>query len=252
MKKEIKDILESDLLERFVLGDVSDLERQKVISWRSQSNEVRDTLMELEESLERLALENKQDIPQSVKSKILNKPYSSAARPASKKIASSWISWAACLLLGFACSWVYQQQKINSISETNEIIQNELSLLKEECNRTRQRMAFINDNNTVPMFLKGTANAPESGVIIYWNETKKACQLKVANLPNIPANKTYQLWADVEGEMLNLGIFDYKEASIEAIPMAYLDNAESLNITIEKEGGSDHPDVSTLTASVAI
>ena len=52
--------------------------------------------------------------------------------------------------------------------------------------------------------------------------------------------------------MLSLGIFDAVKLLQEAVPMNYLANATSLNITVEPAGGSEHPTVSTLTASRAI
>jgi len=76
--------------------------------------------------------------------------------------------------------------------------------------------------------------------------------LRVIELPGIQSDQTYQLWADVDGDMLSLGTFDAALAIIDAIPMDYLDRATSLNITVEPKGGSKHPTVSTLTANILI
>lgn len=61
------------------------------------------------------------------------------------------------------------------------------------------------------------------------------------------AEHDYQMWADVEGEMINMGLIDNKK---DLLAMNYIENAESLNITIEPLGGSEHPDVSRSISNV--
>ena len=107
-----------------------------------------------------------------------------------------------------------------------------------------QQYAFINHTGTLPFILEGTGNSPNSQVIVYWNEDLQKSMLRVLDLPAIKADQTYQLWADVEGQMLSLGTFDAGEAITDGVEMGYLAEAESLNITIEPEGGSEHPTAS--------
>ena len=71
----------------------------------------------------------------------------------------------------------------------------------------------------------------------------------LTSLPKLKGDKTYQIWADVDNEMLSIGTFSNSE---ELIALGYYDDATSLNITVEPKGGSDHPTLSTLTASKAI
>ncbi len=59
------------------------------------------------------------------------------------------------------------------------------------------------------------------------------------------------MWADVDGKMINLGILKKDETNM-PIDWKYLANAESLNVTIEPDGGSDHPTVADLVASISI
>ncbi len=60
-------------------------------------------------------------------------------------------------------------------------------------------------------------------------------------------NETYQLWADVEGEMINMGLLSSEE---DLTPAIYISKAESFNITVEPAGGNDHPTVSNLIGNV--
>jgi anti-sigma-K factor RskA len=74
--------------------------------------------------------------------------------------------------------------------------------------------------------------------------------LRVNELPELPEGQCYQMWADVDGEMLSLGVLPADTTGL--IAWNFLADAESLNVTIEPEGGSDHPDVSKLVANVGI
>ena len=250
MKNEVNDILNSDLLERYLLGDLSDREINKVQSLLESSPKIRERLNELELSLEKSAFENKSTIPDDLKQKIISKNYKTPT--STNKPFQKWIFHAAFFILGLALAWFFQQNKYSKIEKEKDKLEEQLAQLKIDCDRSQKQLAFLNDPNTLPVVLQGTAYAPTSEVYVYWNEKQKECLLRVAELPNIPDDKTYQLWADVKGKMISLGTFDHKEAKIGPIQMSYLSNAESLNITIEKMGGTDHPDVSTLSASMKI
>jgi len=84
--------------------------------------------------------------------------------------------------------------------------------------------------------------------VAYVNPVKKLSYLNVSNLPNLPKNQCYQMWAEVNGEMLNLGII--KEADQKLLALPYSDNAVGY-ITIEPEGGNDSPTVENIVANIA-
>ena len=68
-------------------------------------------------------------------------------------------------------------------------------------------------------------------------------------LPNLPDNQTYQMWSDVDGEMIDMGLLPNDK---ELVTLKYIDRAESLNITIEPAGGNDHPTVERLISYVTL
>ena len=84
----------------------------------------------------------------------------------------------------------------------------------------------------------------------FWNENKENAYLKLENLPAPPAGKTYQMWADIDNQMVDMGVVEFDVRKMISIP--HMANATSLNITLEDEGGSDHPDVSQLKVSGVI
>ena len=97
------------------------------------------------------------------------------------------------------------------------------------------------------MNITGTGLSPDANVVVYYNAEEESALLNVLNLPAPPAGKTYQMWADVEGVMIDMGVFEVNDPSLRE--MVFIKHAESLNITLEPLGGSDHPTVSLLQAN---
>lgn len=252
MNKELRGILESDLLERYLLGEVTEQEKAKVLELRRSSPEIKEALDELEATLEQVALEEHMKPPPGLRDKILRQNYKVESQAPSSRLSYSWLAYAASLLLIAGGVWLWQQQRINKLEAQATTYTEQIAQLEADCQKTNLQFAFINAPDTQPAVLTGTDYAPNSMVIVYWNPTEKACLLRVANLPDIPTDKTYQLWADIDGEMKSLGTFDHQVARDELLPMAYLDHAESLNVTVEPAGGNDHATISTLSAAVAI
>lgn len=252
MNKELRGILESDLLERYLLGEVSEQEKATVLELRRTSPEIREALDKLEATLEQIALEQQMTAPPGLRDKVLRQDYPVEPQAPVSRLSYTWLAYAASLLLIAGGVWIWQQQRINELEAQATAYTEQIAQMEADCQKTNLQFALINAPDTRPAVLTGTDYAPNSMVIVYWNPTEKACLLRVANLPDIPADKTYQLWADIGGEMKSLGTFDYQSAQEELLPMAYLDHAESLNVTVEPAGGNDHATVSTLSAAVAI
>lgn len=252
MNKELRGILESDLLERFLMGEVSEQEKAKVLELRRSSPEVRESLEKLEVTLEQVIMEAQMTPPPGLRNKILRQDYSPESELPSSQSSFSWLAYAASVLLIAGGIWFWQQQRINKLEDQVTAFSEQLEQLEADCQKTNRQIAFINAADTRPAILTGTNYAPSSSVIVYWNPSEKACLLGVTNLPDIPSDKTYQLWADIDGKMESLGTFDHLTARKELLTMAYLDQAESLNVTVEPAGGNDHATVSTLSAAVAI
>lgn len=70
--------------------------------------------------------------------------------------------------------------------------------------------------------VKGNNKAKELKAVAYVNPVKKLSYINVSKLPNLPENQCYQMWAEVNGQMLNLGIIEEASNSekLMALPMA--------------------------------
>lgn len=252
MNKDLRAILESDLLERYLMGEANAQEQAKVQVLRQTSPEIRQVLDDLEATLEKVALEEQVAPPPGLRDKILRQNYHSAPRTPVRRTNFTWLAYAASLLLLTCSAWFWQQRRINDLTAEAAAYTEQIAQIEADCATANRQFALLKAPDTKPLVMTGTDYAPESSLLVYWNPTERACLLRVFDLPDLPADKTYQLWADVDGEMKSLGTFDHRAARDELFSMAFLANAASLNVTVEAAGGSDHATVETLTAVVGV
>ena len=104
--------------------------------------------------------------------------------------------------------------------------------------------AVLKHPQTKTITLQGSSLAPEATAVAYWNESTKAGYVNLLNLPSPPAGKQYQIWADIDHKMVSMGLLSAENGTFQAIDFG--ENATSLNITLEPEGGSKTPNVDLL------
>jgi len=67
----------------------------------------------------------------------------------------------------------------------------------------------------------------------------------------LPENQCYQMWTEVNGEMVNLGIIKESKNQDELFALPYGEKAVSY-ITIEPMGGNMTPTVENIVANIAL
>lgn len=250
----IKEILDSGIIENYVLGLTTEEESQELESYARQYPEIRNEIKRFGLSLETLSIEQKLEPPahlkQNILSQISGEENIESIKPVTPSKSWTWLPIAASLVLGIMASSVYFNQKLNSSNSEIDRLSQELVLLQEACTQNEfQRNVFtlIDNANTEPVLLSGSTLAPNCQVVVYWNESQREAYMKILNIPSPPEGTTYQMWADVEGEMINMGVLDGNNTDFVSVP--FINNTESLNITLEPAGGSEHPTVEKIYAS---
>ena len=255
MEKE--QLLNSDLLERYVLGSVSPSERRIVERFRMEDAEIADAIAAFEISLEKVALENKITPPTQLKSSIIQSIEGRGflgsgsilgnlfSAPSRSRIIGLAASFTGGLLLTALLTWPLIRQQRVQLTQNEEII----SQLEESCEEVNAFYAMANTPGTIPVLLTTSQIDRTDEALALINPSIETCAIHLRKLPRLDNSRTYQVWADVEGEMINLGVLDYESARRGYASLPFLPNAESLNITIEPNGGSLRPTVSNLVLS---
>lgn len=251
MKEKIKIFLDTDLLEKYLIGSTTDEESLQVERYIAMYPKVKDTYIELQENLESYAKMHAIKTPEGLKARILA---SIRGEKAGRKrffqyaIAASF----AALLFASAAFFFYSQNQ--SLQEENNMVSNQIKLLeqdmKDQLEDVRNQFIVLNNPRTKKLNVKGNQKAKELKAVAYINPVKKLSYINVSKLPNLPENQCFQMWAEVNGEMVNLGVIKESMAQDNLLALPYSDTAVGY-ITIEPQGGNMTPTVENIVANIA-
>jgi anti-sigma-K factor RskA len=259
MMMDKKSLLENGLLEQYLLGELNANECDQIEQLIASDGELKAYFDALEKDFETIGLENAITPPPFVKAQLFDNVKSSTH---SSKVVQLNTTTNTKFYLGLAASvaalllvgsfWMYNQlntvkKQLQMVQTNNSELNTVIDHLNKELENNNSLYAAIAHPETEKYILKGNDLSPTAKVISYVNHTTKAVIINAERLTDLDEDHDYQMWADVEGQMINMGVIS-KDKTLMA--MAYIDHAESLNITIEPAGGNDHPTVERLVTNV--
>jgi anti-sigma-K factor RskA len=258
-------IIEDGLLEQYLLGELGEDLQLEIEEALQKDESLRVLYKDMEQDFERIAFENAISPPpgvrKSLKDHLESEPGENGLHMLnSDKKASSVqkgrLLVAASLAAIFALSsfWLYDrwqtaEENLQLVKDQTSDLQNRLVTLEKNIQESNSRFRKINNANVIPFLLEGNEISPKSKAVAYVNHTTKEIIVSPQALTPLDEYHTYQMWADVDGEMVNMGLVPIDD---ELIALEYIEGAESLNITIEPANGSEHPTVERLISSVTI
>ncbi|MEZ2415907.1 anti-sigma factor domain-containing protein [Muriicola sp. E247] len=251
MKDKIKIFLESDLLERYLLGATSAVETARVERYIVMYPDVRKQFEELQENLEIYAKMHAIPTPDGLKAKILQRIRKQDL--GRRKVRRFAIAASIAAFLFAGSSYFFWNQNMNLQDENtmvNNRIQNLEADMKQQLEDVRNQFIVLNNPQTKKYLVNGNEKARELKAVAYVNPVKKLSYINVRNLPNLPEDKVYQMWAEVNGDMVNLGIIKSIEDKDKLLPLPYGKNAIGY-ITIEPMGGNPSPTVQNIVANIS-
>lgn len=251
MKEKIKIFLDTDLLEKYLLGATTDEESFQVERYIAMYPEVKKTYDELQDNLETYAKMHAIKTPEGLKERIIARIRGEKAgrkRFFQYAIAASF----AALLFAGAAFFFYTQNQ--SLQDENDMVSNQIKLLeqdmKDQLEDVRNQFIVLNNPKTKKLNVNGNQKAKELKAVAYINPVKKLSYINVSKLPNLPENQCFQMWAEVNGEMVNLGVIKESMAQDNLLALPYSDEAVGY-ITIEPSGGNMTPTVENIVANIA-
>ncbi len=250
MKDKIRIFLDTDLLEKYLLGSTSLEESQQVERYIAMYPEVRKTYDELQENLEAFAKMHALKTPEGLKTKILVRI---RAQQAGRRKFRRYAIAATLAALVFAGSSYFFWNQSQNLQQENTIVNNKIKTLeadmRSQLEDVRNQFIVLNNPSTRKYMVNGNKKARELKAVAYINPVKKLSYINVRNLPNLPEDKCYQMWAEVNGEMVNLGVIKEFEDKDKLLALPYAEKAISY-ITIEPKGGNDTPTVQNIVANI--
>lgn len=248
MKEKIQQFLDSDLLEQYLLEATSPDETARVERYIAMYPEVRNSYLELQENLEAYAKLHAVRAPEGLRERILQRVRNERAgrrRFMRYAVAASITA----LFFAGASFWFYNQNQ--NLQVENDLVNNKIRVLeadmKEQLEDVRNQFIVLNNPGTRKFMVNGNQKARELKAIAYVNPVKKLSYINVRKLPNLPEDKDYQMWAEVNGEMVNLGVIRDFEDKDKLMALPYGEKGLSY-ITIEPKGGNTTPSVQNIVA----
>jgi len=261
MNDKIITFLNSNLLEKYLIGHTSHEETEQVETYISKYPEVQNAYNALQINLEIVAKKNSVEAPQSVFNTIMNEIEEQPVIKLNTSIRrKSWYKYsiaasvAAFMLAGTSFFYFNQNQKL---SKENQVIVDEIFDLRSDIDVNNSKLDNIlaqlqqlNNPETQKYIINGNSRAKNLKTVAYINPIDKTSLIDVVSLPQLPEEQCYQIWAEVQDRMVSLGILNQKDWQLKPIP--YPENALSLNITIEPKGGNKKASIENSVAEITL
>jgi len=219
---------------------------------------------EMQLNLELVSQVNSVEGPSHILTNILSelddKPVVTMAPRSKSERRRTWTSFAVAAsvaaILFAGMSYKLHQQNQLLLSE-NEVIIDEIFDLRTDISKNhltldylRSQVDQLNNPETEKYVLKGNRNAKNLKTVVYINAKEKTSMLDVVSLPTLKKEQCYQIWADLQGKMVSLGILNEADRRLQNIP--YTKDALGLSITIEPKGGSTEASNETPVAEISL
>ncbi len=255
---ETQEYIASGILELYVYGLLSEAENIEVASMAQKHPEVKNEILSIERAILNLSSSFSPFISNSQFEKIkaqLELKHSKVIPLQPKTARSTYIGWAASLLLLFGAGYLFFQ--LNNTKEQVVVVEQEKTKLKESINTlelqnqaTKEILAIVRDENNTIIPLGGQAIAPEAKAKIYWNQKTDQVYVDASGLPEPPEGKVYQIWSLKLLPQLtptSIGLLvDFKANDSKIFSVDKTSGAEAFGITLEPAGGSTSPTMEQL------
>ncbi len=259
MEKKVHTFLESGLLDKYLIGATTASETVEVESYISKYPEVKEEYNILQDHLELVAKTQAVRPPSYTLDVILDaiddKP---VVHLRSQPKPRFWFGIAASVaaLIFAGTSYMLYNQNQKLLQENNTIAE-EIFDLRDDINNNNgkldgvmRELMKLNNPETEKYVLRGNGRAEDLKTVAYINPVDKSSLIDVVSLPKISEEQSYQLWAQLQDKMVNLGILDMADRKLKSVP--YIEDALSLNITIEPKGGNKDASLENSVAEISL
>lgn len=245
MGKKLQQFLESGVLKKYVVGEATNEEIELVEQHLSNYTEIQEEYEILQDQLEISARSGAVLAPDFVLDKVMTElDENPVIALSTRRRLPFWYGAAASVVaLLFAGTTYFFYDYNKSLMGENDTIADEIFDLRSDIENNNEKLDAVmrellrlNNPETQKYVLRGNDRAKELKTVAYINPIDKSSLIDVVSLPDLSDEQCYQMWAQVNDKMVNLGILDKVDRKLRSVP--YIENALSLSITIEPKNGS--------------
>ncbi len=270
----IKEYIESGILEAYVLGALSEEEHRAVEADIAQYPELKLEVDAIEGAMLQFVQSASVEPPVELQDKIWNSlqqeqgeekaiPFTQPAiaeeKPGPKTIplvsapaantrwasAAVWVALIGSLLVNLLL-WSQKnkadkqlagvQQQIDTMSANQQA-------LAAKINAYEQERAMLAKVDMMPVVMQSAQPGHEMAGMMYWNKTKGEAYVSMSHMPMPPTGKQYQLWVIQDGKPVSMGTIPNELVSNGGMQKAgmLVTGGQAFAISLEKEGGNPTP-----------
>lgn len=256
----VEEYISSGILEMYVLGDLPPEEALDVVRMSEEYPEIKDEISKIELSMEKTAFEMAVTPPAQLKDKILNEADNGQQEarvvdltPTSSSNYFKYLT-AASVVLAVLCGalaynyyskWQTAEGELTALIAQNQRVAEDYNTVKSQLDRVERDLGIINSTDYQRVVMEGTDNSPQALAYVYWNEQSDEVYLEIGNLAPLSDEQQYQLWAIVDGQPIDAGVFDLGSSSLLSMKNI-TESASAFAVTVEPRGGSPSPTLETM------
>jgi hypothetical protein len=249
MKNKLQTFIQSGILDRYIMDETSALENLQVEHYIDTYPEVNNAYLKLQDNLDIVAKANAKEAPKFILNSIFDN-IDSDKPVVNMKIAprkTPWFGIAAsviALLFAGTSYTMYQQNQV--LHRENQVVVDEIFDLRGDIASTNKKLedvmlqfSKLNNPETKKYVFRGNARSKSLKTVAYINAIEKTSMIDVESLPQLDDNEFYEVFAQLEEELVSLGILNPSERKMQRLP--YAENALGLSIKIgtNKDGAQN-------------
>ena len=257
---DLKNYIDSGILELYVAGALSDAENKQVYDMMMKHPEVLQEVLEIEAAVVKLTAAAKPTSNTHIWGLIkerLKLGGNDVKVVSIKKTRYDWLTytgWAAALLVGAALFWALNQNnQLESDLQTADIenayLEEQIEASRNELAGTKNLLNALRDRDIIAVPLGGQGNFENSYAKVYWNKEDNSIYLDAQGLPDAPEGKVWQVWSLTLNPLTptSLGtIDDFNEDDNKIFQIDNPNESQAFGITLEPAGGSEAPTMEQL------
>ncbi len=242
---DIKNYISSGTIELYVMGLCSPEEEKELELLRVQHPELHEAILQYETEMENKMLQNTTFPGAEVDEIILQRLESLHTPVVQMKVHNApvkklfWlkpVAAAALLLLGI--STFYNYSLYNKNKQQAEVIKGAKNI-----SLPLSDYEVITNPSITPVGLYGVGSHAICRCTMFWDKKTGKAYIMIHHLPKSSSSKDYQLWAEVDGKPVSVGIInDEIRGRFIEVPNVPA-GAIAFSVTLEKAGGNNTPTV---------
>lgn len=260
--REPKEIIASGELELYVLGKLTESEKEEILSaakiYPEVANEIARIEADFEEMDQKLAItpsfSGKKEALNALSWKSNQQAFSNMDEIRNKL--KFWRTLAAAsltlaIISAFGTWYFFNMYKesnirLQAINETNQILAQEVKFSQSENSSLSLALDVANNPAFQKITIEGLELKPEAQLSVWLNREEETSFVFIRSLSDLPSDLDYQLWALVDGNPVDLGVISIGDTNLARIN--YVPGAQAFAVTIEPKGGRPTPTLEKLCA----